>query len=832
MGKAQSKKASRESALDDQEFGAPGDSLPIQSRSSQRFAAQNWLQDGVVEQEVTAFLKRLPTGHFVAYREAGRLMLGLSNGDGTVRHELILFVNNTSCRLEQYPDEPVFESLNFLVQHYQEPDAKPFSLVEEPEVMDLMLDYSQEALVSNNASVDSLPPTPRAAAPLPQPEVGTPQATTPKATTPQVGTPQPASSPLPGQETYDNLGDAADPTLNESVYGEAVISSLDMQPVEAIIVEEGYGDIQRPVDQSIEMSDSEDEELPLPPRRNSGFMLLTAAIAEGVDDVVSPPADNDNNDNDDGFKADTLTPMPQVPERPSLAAGDQGNGNVPIGMPAPLDLDAIAENAGVDEEDVAYLRPAMAGVAPNEGGNKNDTILSYQRLPDDHPNDIFHWARDTDPLLKDGAIQPLWIHSTQLDRNKAESLISSFGGFPGLFLIRARKPRTSKDKAVFCISLRGRKGFEHHLISRKNDIYYMAGSNTLPPIQSASDLSSILMQVSAKMPGILHQAITIPRLSREDVGGFPDFFHGKIDRREAVRRLMTDGQGKEGYYLVRVSARAGPAESASGEATFVLSCISKLAAAHHVLKRQASGVWVLNDDKTLPKDCVSLPDVLAYFMERQPKVSFVLRSYVRRPPLYRLARYASLGDDDGDMAGLPPPLEPPMRGPVSPGIGGVVPPALPKRNASKGSSSEVTPSGSSLTSPAPGTSQPTVTAQAQQAEMDTFAALAARANQGDNDDNDDEPFGRPQSQSYADANQLFGDGDELRMQAGDMVVEGNPGAPPLMIPNLDEPQDLHQSVGTMQNGGKRPSAGSITFGFDNADNGADNISLGSDIEFM
>eukprot|EP00045_Choanoeca_perplexa_P016344 m.219434 g.219434 ORF g.219434 m.219434 type:complete len:116 (-) comp17233_c0_seq3:4133-4480(-) len=95
MGKAQSKKASRESALDDQEFGAPGDSLPIQSRSSQRFAAQKWLQDGVVEQEVTDFLKRLPTGHFVAYREAGRLMLGLSNGDGTVRHELIQFVNNT-----------------------------------------------------------------------------------------------------------------------------------------------------------------------------------------------------------------------------------------------------------------------------------------------------------------------------------------------------------------------------------------------------------------------------------------------------------------------------------------------------------------------------------------------------------------------------------------------------------------------------------------------------------------------------------------------------------------------------------------------------------------
>jgi hypothetical protein len=102
---------------------------------------------------------------------------------------------------------------------------------------------------------------------------------------------------------------------------------------------------------------------------------------------------------------------------------------------------------------------------------------------------------------------------------------------------------------------------------------------------------------------------------------------------------MTEGKAKEGYYLIRVSARAGPSESASGEATFVLSCISKLSAVHHVLKRQASGVWMLNGTQPLPADCVSLPDVLAYFMEQRPKISFVLRSYVRRPPVYRLARY-------------------------------------------------------------------------------------------------------------------------------------------------------------------------------------------------
>jgi hypothetical protein len=77
--------------------------------------------------------------------------------------------------------------------------------------------------------------------------------------------------------------------------------------------------------------------------------------------------------------------------------------------------------------------------------------------------------------------------------------------------------------------------------------------------------------------------------------------------------------------------------------------------------------------------------------------------------------------------------------------------------------------------------------------MDTFAALAARANEDDDDDNDDnDPFGRPQSKSYADANELFGAGGDVRMQPGDMMVAGNPGAPPLMIPNLDEAQDLHQ----------------------------------------
>jgi hypothetical protein len=288
------------------------------------------------------------------------------------------------------------------------------------------------------------------------------------------------------------------------------------------------------VDLSIELSDSEDEELPLPPPKAKRFTLLTAAIEDSDDDggddgedVTSPPADNA--DNADAFKLDTLTPMPQVPERPSL---DQSAGNAVVGMPEPLDLDAIAENAGVDEEDVAYLRPAMAGVGAEGGKDDDYTMLSYQRLPDDHPNDIFHWARDTDSHLKEGAIQPLWLHSTYLDRNKAESLLSSFGNFPGLFLVRARKPRNSKDKAVFCITLRALRGFEHHLISEARGVYYMAGSNTLPPIKSASDLSSILMQVSAKLPGTLHQAVTIPRLSRADVGGFPDFFHGKIDRRE------------------------------------------------------------------------------------------------------------------------------------------------------------------------------------------------------------------------------------------------------------------------------------------------------------
>jgi hypothetical protein len=75
-----------------------------------------------------SYLQRLPAGHFVAYREAGRLMLGLSHGDGTVTHELILFTNNTrsgackqpcsccnegsllcSCRLDAYSDQPTFE---------------------------------------------------------------------------------------------------------------------------------------------------------------------------------------------------------------------------------------------------------------------------------------------------------------------------------------------------------------------------------------------------------------------------------------------------------------------------------------------------------------------------------------------------------------------------------------------------------------------------------------------------------------------------------------------------------------------------------------------------
>eukprot|EP00730_Choanoeca_flexa_P015029 TRINITY_DN6788_c0_g2_i1.p1 TRINITY_DN6788_c0_g2~~TRINITY_DN6788_c0_g2_i1.p1 ORF type:complete len:798 (+),score=190.09 TRINITY_DN6788_c0_g2_i1:114-2507(+) len=797
MGKTQSKRASRDGGVDAATFRGRGDSLPIKSRNSQRNAKQEWLQDGVVQREVDAFLRRLAQGHFVAYREQGEMVLGVSNGDGTVRHEPITFINNTSCRLGNHPDQPLFETLNDLISHYQSPES-PVRLVDDPEVMDLMVDYSQEpALDSSTASAMSK------------------------------NVPSSGQSSAPDVPDLTDLARSADTSeLNESLYGQTVISSSAMA-MDAIIVEEGYGDVQRPVDNTIEMSEDEEEEedLPQPPPVDTldtkGFTLLKAAYSGDLDQMRSRTSTSATNQSEDEV-------LPAIPDRPSLAA----NPDPAVGMPEPLDLNAIAENAGVEEEDVAYLRPAMAGVAQDA-----EQDLDYQRLPDDHPNDIFHWARDGDHHLKDGAIQPLWIHSTYLDRNKAEALISSFGNFPGLFVVRARTPRTSKDKAIFCLTLRSRQGFEHHLISETADgkKYVMAGSRTLPTIESASDLSSILMQIASKQPSTLQQAITIPHMSRADVGGFPDFFHGKIDRAEAVRRLMTDGGGQEGYYLVRVSSRAGPQETADGEATFVLSCINKLKPFHHVLKRKKVGAWVLNDERILPRECVSLPDALAYFMEPRRAVSFILRSYVRRPPIYRLAKYGALLDEDDDLGALPPALEPPLRSPslhiTSPTGSGVIPPALPARNSKHGSRAASSSGPSGPTSPLAhaGVSEATTTTQAQTNAGGTFAALARAARVGD-----DDTFGGRGSKRYADANELFGH-DDPDMRPGDMLVEGDPNAPPLMIPNLDEAQDLHQGVSTML-GKHKPSpsmAEAITFGFDNDnEHGNDSISLGSDIEFM
>ncbi|EDQ88862.1 uncharacterized protein MONBRDRAFT_26003 [Monosiga brevicollis MX1] len=348
--------------------------------------------------------------------------------------------------------------------------------------------------------------------------------------------------------------------------------------------------------------------------------------------------------------------LPDAPPRPSL---NQSQDNLDAGK-GDMDLDAINEDATDGDEhdpamnDVDYLKPAVLGERAENGdaGQSNDYSKAYERLPDDDTEDIYRWARGIDPHLSAGAIQPLWVHGTYLNRDKAEQLLVRFGRGQGLFLVRERQLRDANDACRFCLSLVIDHGIEHHLIADNGTMYSMPGSKQFRTVRQASDLSSILMQINAAVPGALRQAIVIPKLSREEIGGFPDFFHGKIDRHEANRRLRIDGGNAEGHYLVRVSSNVHGSANSGAAAAFVISVVSNKLPMHHVVRRDGNH-WVLNDAFKFPHNCINLTDVLSFLMHPLAHVSFQLRSYVRCPPVYRPKPF---GAPVSEFDGLPPPL--------------------------------------------------------------------------------------------------------------------------------------------------------------------------------
>lgn len=341
--------------------------------------------------------------------------------------------------------------------------------------------------------------------------------------------------------------------------------------------------------------------------------------------------------------------VPTLPPRPSLGplkheAGVEGEED--------FQLNDNDQGEGGDEEDVSYLRPAMIGFVGEreedyERAKESDYSTAYERLPDDDTEDVFKWARATDTKLSSGAMQPLWIHSQQMTRQKATLVMLQFRKRPGLFMMRERKTSGPKDKARYALTLTVGHVVEHHLVHDMGTHYAMRGSTHLPSIAKASDLSSIVMQVRSKFPTLMTTAIIVPRLSRIEIGGFPDFFHGKIDRFTANKRLEEASKQNEGFYLVRVSPRIAENQSAY-DVSFVLSVVHRGQVEHHILRRIGQK-WTHNGKIAFPSDCRGLPDVLAALSNKEIRVSFELKSYVRRPPQFQELPMVPFDD-------APPPL--------------------------------------------------------------------------------------------------------------------------------------------------------------------------------
>eukprot|EP00045_Choanoeca_perplexa_P017069 m.240699 g.240699 ORF g.240699 m.240699 type:complete len:1616 (-) comp17441_c0_seq2:1534-6381(-) len=196
----------------------------------------------------------------------------------------------------------------------------------------------------------------------------------------------------------------------------------------------------------------------------------------------------------------------------------------------------------------------------------------------------------------------------KISRKEAHGLLASKQ--PGTYLIRLSTRATG-----FVLSLVGpNAAVEHHVIRRNAERTYCINETPFP--SSVVTASNVLDYLSRDQMGILKVPLGRPlgattaeaksvRNRRSQAYSFgasseSDWLHPSLSRGDAEAILAEQG-GTDGLFLVRQRAGAN---------SYALSMAYSNSITHHLLKKDESGAWLIND-MPAPESCSTLSEVIA-----------------------------------------------------------------------------------------------------------------------------------------------------------------------------------------------------------------------------